>query len=180
MSGVLLWVSAIAAVIGVFASWFKERLKDGHNSRVRKAILIIAAASIVVVVLAAFNQYNAKRQAVTIRQAQLQLTVLQNLSVFRIEMLDSFWVLLKYSDTVYNYLEFEGARSSLNSLGHRLPAWEASASEIDRSELQESKAAFDRLQKIAREVLIQGVNISNTRSCATHSLGNKDTVCQVP
>ena len=69
--------------------------------------------------------------------------------------MDSYALLLKHAPTVYNYQAWEDVRSSENRLAHIIPPWETYASETLRLELQESKAAFDRLQKISREVLMQ-------------------------
>ena len=155
MSEALLAFSAISALSSVFAAWHRDRLKDGHNVPVLKAIRIWAGTSLMVVLLAALNQYDTHKQAAALRSAQLRLNVLQSLSSYRVEVLDNYVSLLLHSTTTKNYLAYEASRTSTSAAATIVPNWSAVASDSLRSELNESKAAFDRLQRISREVLMQ-------------------------
>lgn len=150
MSTTLLIISAISAILACFASLHKDRIKDGHNPRVLRAIRISAVASCVVVAVAVLNQYHARLQASTLRAAQLQLTVLTRLSDYRIEILDEFSWLVMHSLTTNSYLDYEAVRASSATV----PAWEKVVSDVTRLELIKSKAAFDQLQKISRIILM--------------------------
>jgi hypothetical protein len=155
MSVVVLMATVIVTLLIALAVGYKEKLKDGHNTAVRKAIFAIAVLSVIGVLLHGVNQFMANRQAGHMRKAQLQHTVLQNLLGFQNELAHNYMTLIKHSATIYNYSEYERVRSSLNGAGHTIPAWETKVNETFRSELRESQAAFDRLQKISLEVLIQ-------------------------
>jgi hypothetical protein len=100
MSVVLLVAGCIVMLLTGLAIRHRDQLKDGHNAAVRKAINAIAVLCVFAVVLHLAYQFNANRQGRTIRTAQLQHTVLQNLLAFQIELMDSVWLLMKHSATI--------------------------------------------------------------------------------
>ncbi|MFJ2994939.1 hypothetical protein [Pandoraea sp. NPDC087047] len=154
MSTTLLIISAISAILACFASLHKDRIKDGNNPHVLRAIRISAVASCVVVAVAVLNQYHARLQASTLRAAQLQLTALTRLSDYRVEILDDFSWLVMHSLTTNSYLDYEAVRASSAEVAATVPAWEKVVSDVTRLELIKSKAAFDQLQKISRTILM--------------------------
>ena len=158
MSLTLLIASCVAAVLVAFATWRKDYAKDGHNVKVLRASNLGAICSVLVVVLAGTNQYVSSKQRAALRSTQLQLSVLQDLSRYRVEMLDAYMFLLFHPDITYNYVNLEQERER-NVVP--MPPWETLVNESDRQELKEAKSAFDRLQKIAREVLMQAATYSN-------------------
>lgn len=155
MATTLLIASIIASLVAGFAIWRRDRIKDGHNVQVLHAIRLSAVLSLVVTVLAGANQYYSAKQAAALRTAQLRLSVLQGLSSYRIEMLDHYWALVMHSVVTSNYANLEAAKSSSPGAAAAIAGLEAGASDTWREELKDSKAAFERLQKISREVLIQ-------------------------
>lgn len=155
MSTALLIISTISALLACLASLHKDRIKDGHNPRVLRAIRISAVASCVVVAVAVLNQYNARQQASTLRAAQLRLTVLTGLSDYRVEILDDFVWLLTHSPTTKNYLDYEAARTSSADAAVAVPDWQTVVPDVTRSELIKSRATFDQLQKISRSILME-------------------------
>lgn len=155
LSTTLLIISAISAILACFASLHKDRIKDGHNPRVLRAIRISAVASCVVVAVAVLNQYYARQQASTLRAAQLRLTVLTGLSDYRVEILDDFVWLLTHSPTTKSYLDYEAARTSSADAAVAFPDWQTVVPDVTRSELIKSKATFDQLQKISRSILME-------------------------
>ena len=161
MSVFLLAAGAITALLIALAVRRRDRLKDSHNPAIRKVVDAIAVLSVVSVLLYLGSQFYANGQAGTMRKAQLQHNVLQDLLKFQNELLLNHATLIKHSATIYNYSEYERAISPLTDAGLAIPSWETLAGEIHRSELQESKAAFDRLQKIALEVIFQTVASPN-------------------
>jgi hypothetical protein len=152
MSLALLIASCLAAVLVAFASWYKDRAKDGQNVKVLRASNLGVICSVLVVVLAGSNQYSSSKQSAALRSAQLQLSVLQDLSRYRVEMVDTYIWLLLHSTVIYNFVGYEQAREGIAA---PIPHWETVASEPLRQELKEAKSTFERLQKIAREVLMQ-------------------------
>ncbi|MDN7936226.1 hypothetical protein QZM52_33655 [Burkholderia metallica] len=153
VSTILLITSAISAILACFASLHKDRIKDGRNPRILKAIRISALASCMVVVVALFNQYYARQQASALRTEQLRLTVLTSLSDYRVQILDDFVWLLTHSTTTKNYLNYETARAS-SAEAAATPDWQTMAPDVLRSELIKSRSAFDQLQTISRDILM--------------------------
>lgn len=154
MATTLLIASLITSLVAGFATWRRDRIKDGNNVQVRNAIRFSAVLSLIVVALAGANQYHSAKQAATLRVAQLRLSVLQGLSSYRIEMLDNYWVLVMNSVVTTNYASLQAARKSSLGAAAAVEGLEARMSDSWREELKDAKAAFERLQKISREVLI--------------------------
>jgi hypothetical protein len=117
-----------------------------------------AICSVLVVVLAGTNQYISSKQSAALRSTQLQLSVLQDLSRYRVDMADAYMWLILHSEVTYNFVSYEQTREGIAAA---IPQWETVASEPLRQELKESKSAFERLQKIAREVLKQAATYPN-------------------
>lgn len=155
LSAALLLVSVISALCACFTNLHKDRIKDGHNPRVLRAVRISAIASIVVAMLAGVNQYYARQQAGELRVAQMRLTVLSSLSNYRVDMLDDYLWLVVHSVTTKNYLSYEAARTSSGDAATAIPDWNTAFPEALRSEIAKSKSAFDHLQKISRDVLME-------------------------
>ncbi|KIP15921.1 putative lipoprotein [Burkholderia sp. MSHR3999] len=155
MPTALLIISSISAIFACFASLHKDRIKDGHNPRVLRAIRISAFASCMVVAAALLNQHYARQQANALRTAQLRLTVLTSLSGYRVQILDDFTWLLTHSLTTKNYLDYETSRALSISAAGAIPDWQTLVSDVTRSELIKSRSAFDQLQTISRNVLME-------------------------
>lgn len=140
----------IASLAAGIATWWREQIKDGHNIKVRHAIQINATLSLIVVLLASANQYYFTKQTAALHAAQLRFSILQELSSYRIEMLDNYWALVMRSAVTGNYASLEAARNSSSGAAVVIESLEAKANESWRAELKESRAAFERLQKISR------------------------------
>jgi hypothetical protein len=145
----------VVAVVVICAKRHIDRIKDGHNVKLRHAIDIYALFSIFAVVVALFIQYNSSKRATELRVAQTRLSVLEGLSSYHFEMLDSYFFLLLHSAVTYNFASFEAARNENAGASAASPQWESLVSESLRQELKESRAAFERLQKVSRQVLLQ-------------------------
>jgi hypothetical protein len=113
-----------------------------------------------VVVLGCANQYYVRQQASALRTAEMHLSVLASLSGYRVDMLDDYAWLLEHSVTTKNYLSYEASRTSSADAANAVPDWQTVVSETQRLELTKSKSAFDHLQKIARDVLIETATYS--------------------
>lgn len=145
----------IASMVAALAAWRMDRIKDGHNPRVLSSIRMRWGASIAVVCLALTNQYFTYEQTVEQRATQFRISVLQNLANYRDDLFMSYSILLKNAEATNSFINFEGARSSSPGAALAISPWEEHVSESWRHDLSDSKAAFEKLQKIAREILFQ-------------------------
>lgn len=154
MAEILFIASLFSFLFPMLATWHRDRVKDGHNPAVLRAIRIWASCSIVVIALSGANAYVSRKQAAALRVAEQSLQVLRSLSKYRIELLDLYFQLFRNAVTVRSFVTYESARIST---GHpeALPPWESHVNEAQRTELAQAKSAFERTQKIAREVLMQ-------------------------
>jgi len=154
MAEYLFIASVCALVLPVLSAWHRDRVKDGHNPRVRRAIRIWAVCSVLVIGLSGSNVYISHKQSADLRAAEQALTVIRSLSKYRIELFESYFLLWRSAATVREYAMYEAGRLSS---GHPdlLPSWESRVSSERRTELVNAKFAFERTQHIAREVLIQ-------------------------
>lgn len=150
----LFFASIASLLLPLLATWHRDRIKDGHNPNVRRAIRIWAACSILVIALSGANVYVSRKQATALRVATQELEVLRGLSKYRIELLDSYFQLFRSATTVRNFVMYEIAR---NSSGHPeiLPNWQSHVSVDQRTELDQARSAFERTQRVGREILMQ-------------------------
>jgi hypothetical protein len=150
----LFFASIASLLLPLLATWHRDRVKDGHNPKVRRAIRIWAVCSILVIALSGANVYESRKQSAALRVATQELEVLRRLSQYRIEVLDSYFQLFRSAATVRNFVAYEAAR---NSSGHAeiLPSWQSRVSNEQNTELAQAKSAFERTQRVGREILIQ-------------------------
>jgi len=133
------------------AALLTQYLKDRKTSTNILLNTFSYAALIAISVLGYISHLENDDKSKKLLSAQLEFDVLPKINEFRIEILDNVLIIYNASATIKNYLSFQDANDTHPELSHIYP-WEEVAADAHIKELEESKAALKRLQKIAAEI----------------------------